>query len=438
MARRQIAHGMGSAMPATSRLNAGSLLWRVFLPFVLAYFLSYLLRNVNAVVAPQLAHDFRLDAAQLGSLTAVYFLGFAAVQIPLGACLDRFGPVRVQVPLCLMAALGAAIFSYAQSPWQLVAGRLIIGIGVAAGLVAGLKTIALWFPKDRVPMMNGTFVAFGTLGAVAATAPTEWLLTVVDWRGLFQIFACALVLIALSLSLLVPAMPRTAMPEDNHGAQLTYGTLFKDQRFWRLAPLSGLSIGSAWALQGLWAAAWMSDVGGFDRATLVTQLFIMSLVLSMSALGLGGAISYLKHWGVGPSKVLPGMVMVLMAAELMLTAGHVLPSIIPWCLVAIMSAGTVATYSITADVFEKPMLGRVNGAINLFHIGGAFLIQTVIGLIITRWQPLDAGHYPASAYNAALLLLASAQAIALSWYWATLPILERIAIDEKPTAEFGP
>jgi len=132
------------------------------------------------------------------------------------------------------------------------------------------------------------------------------------------------------------------------------------------------------------------------------------------------------------------MVMVLMAAELMLAAHHPIPSIIPWCLVAVMSAGTVATYSITADVFEKPMLGRVNGAINLFHIGGAFLIQTVIGLIITRWQPLDAGHYPASAYNAALLLLASAQAIALSWYWATLPILERIAIDEKPTAEFGP
>jgi hypothetical protein len=79
--------------------------------------------------------------------------------------------------------------------------------------------------------------------------------------------------------------------------------------------------------------------------------------------------------------------MVLMAAELMLATRHPFPSIIPWCLVAIMSAGTVATYSITADVFEKPMLGRVNGAINLFHIGGAFLLQTGIGFIIARWPP---------------------------------------------------
>jgi hypothetical protein len=182
----------------------------------------------------------------------------------------------------------------------------------------------------------------------------------------------------------------------------------------------------------------MSDVGGFDRAALVTQLFVMSLVLSASALGLGGAISYLKHRGVGPSKVLPGMVMGLMAAELMLAVRHPFPSIIPWCLVAIMSAGTVATYSITADVFEKPVLGRVNGAINLFHIGGAFLLQTGIGFIITRWPAVEAGHYPASAYNAALLLLALAQAVALSWYWATLPILERVAVEERPTVEFGP
>jgi len=46
-----------------------------------------------------------------------------------------------------------------------------------------------------------------------------------------------------------------------------------------------------------------------------------------------------------------------------------------------MSSATVVTYSITADVFEKPMPGRVNGSINLFHIGGAFLLQTGIGFI---------------------------------------------------------
>ena len=403
-------------MASTGRLKAVNLLCRVFLPFALAYFLSYLLRNVNAVVAPQLVQDFQLDAAQLGSLTALYFLGFAAVQIPLGACLDRFGPVRVQVPLCLLAALGATTFSFAGSSWHLMVGRLLIGVGMAASLVAGLKTIAIWFAKDRVAVMNGIFIALGTLGAVAATAPAEWVLALVDWRGLFQIFACALALIALIFLLLVPALPQSALSMAAREATLSYGTLIKDPRLWRLALLSGVSIGSAWALQGLWAAAWMSDVAGLDRTTLVTYLFVMSVALSAGALGLGAAISVLKRWGVGPSKILPGMALLLMAAEFLLTARQLVPSIIPWCLVAFMSAGTVATYSITAAVFDRSTLGRVNGAINLFHIGGAFLVQLAVGFILSRWEPTAPGHYPGEAYTVMLVVLISGQAAALIWY----------------------
>jgi hypothetical protein len=295
-----------------------------------------------------------------------------------------------------------------------MAGRLLIGVGMAASLVAGLKTIVICFAKDRVAVMNGIFIALGTLGAVAATAPVEWVLALVDWRGLFQIFAGAL-LIALSLLLLVPALPQSAVSMVR-GSTLSYGTLFKDPRLWRLALLSGLSIGSAWALQGLWAAAWMADVVGFDRPTLVSYLFVMSLALSGGALGLGAAICFLKRWGVGPSKILPGLVLLLMAAEVLLSVRQLVPSIIPWCLVAFMSAGTVATYSITATVFDGSTLGRVNGAINLFHIGGAFLVQSAVGLILSRWEPTAPGHYPAHAYTVMLVVLISGQAAALFWY----------------------
>ena len=119
---------------------------KIFLPFACAYFLSYLLRNINAVIAPGLVHDFGLDAGQLGSLTAAYFFGFAAMQIPIGVCLDRFSPSVVQASLFALAAAGATFFSTAHSSVELLAARLLIGVGVAAGLVAGLMAIALWFP----------------------------------------------------------------------------------------------------------------------------------------------------------------------------------------------------------------------------------------------------------------------------------------------------
>src|SRR5215813_12549736 len=176
-----------------------------------------------------------------------------------------------------------------------------------------------------------------------------------------------------------------------------------------------------WALQGLWAGSWFSDVAGFDRQTVVSYLFAMSLALSGGALCLGAIIQALKRVGIAPTLVLPGLVTLLILAELLLALRQFTPAMIPWCVIALMGAGTVVTYSITAGLFDQSTVGRVNGAINLFHIGGAFLVQASIGFIIARWPQADGGHYPPTAYTAALLILALAQALALSWYWAPLP-----------------
>jgi MFS family permease len=89
------------------RSPALSIAFRVFLPFALGYFLSYVFRVVNAVIAPDLVADLGLDAGALGLLTSTYFLTFAAFQLPLGILLDRFGPRRTEALLLLVAAAGA-------------------------------------------------------------------------------------------------------------------------------------------------------------------------------------------------------------------------------------------------------------------------------------------------------------------------------------------
>ena len=72
-------------------------------------------------------------------MTSVYFLTFAAVQLPLGALMDRYGPRRVQSAMLLIAALGAVLFGTAHRFETLVIGRGLIGLGVACSLVGGLK-----------------------------------------------------------------------------------------------------------------------------------------------------------------------------------------------------------------------------------------------------------------------------------------------------------
>jgi len=112
---------------------------RVLLPFAAGFYLTILFRTINALISGQLTSDLALRAADIGLLTSVYFLTFAAAQIPIGSLLDRYGPRRVQSALLFVAAGGAALFGASQG-FPLVLARALIGLGVAAALTAGVKS----------------------------------------------------------------------------------------------------------------------------------------------------------------------------------------------------------------------------------------------------------------------------------------------------------
>ena len=97
----------------------------VLLPFAAGYYLSYVFRTINALIASDLTAELNISAADLGFLTSVYFLVFAAVQLPLGALLDRYGPKTIQSSLLLLASVGALVFALADGLIGLLIGRAL-------------------------------------------------------------------------------------------------------------------------------------------------------------------------------------------------------------------------------------------------------------------------------------------------------------------------
>jgi MFS family permease len=392
--------------------------WRpillVFLPFAAGYFLSYFFRTINAVIAGQLTTELGLDASHLGLMTSVYFLTFAAIQLPLGVLLDRFGPRRVQSGLLLVAAGGAAVFATSEQFAALVVGRALIGFGVAGALIAGLKAIVSWFPKERILLFNGCFIMLGTLGAICATSPAAWLLGYIGWRGLLEVMAGVTAATAVIIFFVVPDSP-SHVPNLPSGSSGGLRAIFGDRRFWRLAPVSTMCISTAWAVQGLWAGPWLADVDGLPRASVVLHLFVMAVTLSTAALVLGVGSDRLRTRGIQTQTILGCAALLFVAAESLLIFDVRSVSYASWAVVAGMGAGTVLSYSILAQYFPKEIAGRANAALNIFHIGGAFVLQEVIGWIINRW-PAHGGHYPAIAYKAALVLMIVLQVIALIWF----------------------
>ena len=391
-----------------------SMILRVFLPFVFGYYIAYLFRTINAVMAAPLATELGLGADDLGLLTSVYFVTFAAAQIPIGILLDRFGPRRVQSVLLLVAAVGSTLFAVSDHFLMLLLGRALIGLGVASAMTAGLKALVLWFPGDRVPLLNGLMVMLGALGAVTATLPADLLLDCIGWRALFGLFAGLTAVSAVMIYLIVPEATAVASGAVSVGLRKVYA----DPRFWRVAPLSASCIGTAWALQGLWAAQWLKDVEGLDRAGVVFHLFAMAVALSLGAILLGVAADRLRRRGVGPGVLLGLVAAVFIATQFALILRLPLPSYLQWAVVAAVGAATVLSFAILAEYFPKELAGRANGALNLFHIAAAFAVQYVTGVMLQHWTP-QAGHYPEIAYQTAFTLNLAIQIAA--WIWFMFP-----------------
>jgi MFS family permease len=86
----------------------------------------------------------------------------------------------------------------------------------------------------------------------------------------------------------------------------------------------------------------------------------------------------------------------------------------------------VLSYAILAEHFPKELAGRANGLLNFFHIGAAFVVQTVTGLVLQHWPP-DAGHYPEIAYQIAFALNLALQIVAGVWFgfpWLMRSVIE--------------
>jgi MFS family permease len=384
----------------------------VFLPFAAGYYLAYLFRTINALISGPLQSEQGLEAADLGFLTSVYFLVFAAAQIPIGILLDRFGPRVVQSGLLLVAAGGAAVFAKTTGFAPLLIGRAMIGLGVAAALMASLKAIAMWFPRDRVAQLNGYMVMLGGLGAVTATAPAEALLAWMGWRGLFELLTAATLLTSIVIYVVVPERGRPARATSNAG---TLKIVLQDGRFWRIAPLSAACIGSAWSLQGLWAGPWLADVQGLDRPSVVTYLLVMAIALCLGAWLLGTLASWARQRGISTEFLLASVAVIFAASEMAIVLQLPVPSILPWCIIAGAGAATVLSFAVLTDYFPLELTARANGALNLLHFGFAFASQYATGLILQQW-PQREGHYPEIAYQTAFGIGIAIQIAALIWF----------------------
>lgn len=401
---------------------SGALAVRVFLSFAAGYLLSYAFRSVNAVIAPSLLADIGLSNADLGLLSAAYFLSFACLQLPLGIWLDKYGARKIEATLLLFAAAGAAIFATSTSLIGLWVGRALIGIGVSACLMAPYKAFRVWYAPERQAQLASRMLMAGAGGALLSTVPVSAALPVIGWRGVFWFMSAMVLLAAAAIFFLVKNAEGAGAKNQQqlssstlHAGPSGYGHIFGDPYFRRLALLGLVSNGSFSALHTLWAGPWMVTVLGMSKQQTAQILFLFNLCTMLAYLVLSWwAPRHVfrdgKQDGRVTRAITAGMLgaITVQAAMLTTTAAW---SWVLWIVFAVfITVSTIVQTSVSLS-FPTASAGRANSAYNLMVFIGIFAVQWGIGILIDAFEAY--GLLPSTAMRAAFGVCIALQAAAL-------------------------
>jgi predicted MFS family arabinose efflux permease len=373
---------------------------QLFFAFAFTYFFAAVLRAVTATLAPALSAELGLHSADLGLLAGAYFFGFAAMQLPLGRALDGLGPRRVITALLGVAMLGCACFAIASTLPALIAARALIGVGVAACLMAPLTCYRRLFSLPTQLRTNSWMLMTGSLGMVASTLPVQWLLPVWGWRGLFWALAAMLGVAVAVILLFVPCDPPPS-PVAASVAPGGYRVIVRHPLFLRMAPLGFTLYGGLIAVQSLWAGPWLTRVVGQSPASAARGLFIINLSMLFTFMAWGALMPRLARRGVTAARLMAwGVPLSLLLLGMNIVLGPAAGALhwAAWCL-----STTVVSLSQPAvgQAFPSAQAGRALSAFNLVIFSGVFCLQWGLGLLIDRLQAagLDEVHAFQAAFG---------------------------------------
>jgi MFS family permease len=392
----------------------------VFLAFAAAYFCSALVRAITATLSPVLTQDFSLQARDLGLLAGGYFLGFAAMQLPLGKWLDRYGPKRVILYFLSLSVIGCIAFSMATGFVWLLAARVLVGMGVSACLMAPLTGYRRWFDAGTLLRANSWMLMTGSLGMLASTLPVQWLMPFTGWRPLFWILAA---LILLSMAVIAWVVPRWAVtPAGPAGpaapalpaAKAGYAEVWKSRYFQRMSPLAMFNYGGLVAVQTLWAGPWMVKVAGYTSLEAATGLFYINASMLVTFWTWGMVNPWLSRHGWQADRLMMWGIPLSLAA----LAGNIVAGPAAgwpgWALFCMASSVMGLAQPAVGMAFAPALAGRALSAYNLMIFVGVFTVQWGIGLLIDAFAA--AGLPQVAAFQAAMAVFLCCALASYAWF----------------------
>jgi MFS family permease len=366
------------------------------------FFYAWVLRVAPSVMIDEMMRDLSVGGAVIGNLSAVYFFGYAGMQVPVGLLIDRFGPRRLMTAAALVCAGGCVIFAASSGITGVAAGRFLIGASAAFSLVGAMSIAGLWFPARRFALLSGLAMMLGMAGGVVGQAPLRLVVDALDWRGAVLALAGGGVLLAVAAWTTVRDRPRERGSSGRMLAGL--GRVARNRQTWLIAVAGLGTTGPLLGFAGLWGVPYFVATLGIDRAGAAAITSMVFIGWGVGAPLVGWASDRI---GRRRSPFILGLVICTAAMSAIVAfPGLPVPMLMTLCFACGFGGSSqIVGFAAAREHNPVSLSGTALGLVNGMVTGAGALFQPLLGwLLDLNWQGrlVDGARvYDPSAYRIA-------------------------------------
>ncbi len=394
-----------SRSPATRLPARAWVVWGVALS---AYVVAVFHRASLAVAGLQAQERFEIGASVLALFVVLQLAVYAALQVPVGVALDRFGSRAMILAGAVTMAAGQLALALADAVPAALAARVLVGAGDAMTFISVLRVVSLWFPGSRVALMTQLTGLLGQAGQVLAAYPLVALLGAVAWSATFTGAAAVGVLVAVLVGVaLRDAPPGTQPVRPQTLAEVRSNLLLAWQepgtRMGLFTHLSTQFSGTVFGL--LWGFPFLTVGQGLAPGTAAALLTL----LVVAGMGFGPLVGQLcGRWPLRRSVLVFG---ILGATATAWTAVLLWPGRAPLPLLVLLvlvlstnGPGSMIGFDYARTENPSHRLGSASGVVNVGGFVASLVTMLAIGVVLDALTPAGQRSYSPDAFRAAFAL----------------------------------
>jgi MFS family permease len=345
------------------------------------FFYQYALRSAPAVMMPQLSDAFGLSAVGVASILGIFYYGYSPFSLVAGAALDGLGPRRV-VPIGAAAVgIGALLFATGNSQAASV-GRLLQGAGGAVAFVGAVYIAVSSFPPSRAATLIGATQMFGMAGGSAGQfAVGPMIAAGVAWSSFWIGMGFGGLAIAVLLLILLPGRPPADRRQDwLQAAARALGVVFRNPQTILCGIIAGLLFIPTTIFDMIWGVRYLQEAHGFDYGSAVMRSAMVPLgwIIGCPLLGMiSDRIGRRK-----PVIVAGGIVLLACLAWILYGRAGVFPPYVIAIVAGIASGAAVLPTTVAKEANPPETSGTATGVVNFLNFTFSALLGPVFGFIL--------------------------------------------------------